>query len=510
MSEIDKLKELMTLNANMNTLEIESRFEHIAQILFSKFAVKKGGQIFLFKDIEFYFYNQNHKDIITHPRNSEALYWYVNDFGGIDINMSSNVGTNLTSDNKEKYTLSDNDYFGGILIRQLIDKDNRKVINGPWACAELFRCHNAVGYDKDFPIIVEYDNGVVAVKRTTRINLLSTNQTVEKKVDNILSLYYKHPTSKDLYEAFTEFIKKPYRYVRFNELIHDENTDTVYLSSWLEKCHHDFYNRLISIFQELDIKYELLKHTKDYWARDYMPAQLGEHEFLKYKYNPDYLINNKNKDDKYTITNVDNVLRGMGISCRRTELIIDGGNMVACGPYIVMTDKVFTENNQDKGDISFKIELETIIGHPVIIIPWTMHGDFDAEDTDKYGHADGFIKWCGDRRILMGNHGDEYPEEAAAIRRILERHGFVVTEMRFNDKVTNPCHELNWAYINFLQIGRNIIMPKFNIEEDVIACQYIQESFPNCKIKQIEMTDIAKEGGALHCISWNIRSNRPN
>ena len=139
-----------------------------------------------------------------------------------------------------------------------------------------------------------------------------------------------------------------------------------------------------------------------------------------------------------------------------------------------------------------------------------MHGDFDAEDTDKYGHADGFIKWCGDRRILMGNHGDEYPEEAAAIRRILERHGFVVTEMRFNDKVTNPCHELNWAYINFLQIGRNIIMPKFNIEEDVIACQYIQESFPNCKIKQIEMTDIAKEGGALHCISWNIRSNRPN
>ena len=279
MSEIDKLKELMTLNANMNTLEIESRFDHIAQILFSKFAVKKGGQIFMFKDIEFYFYNQNHKDIITHPRNSEALYWYVNDFGGIDINMSSNVGTNLTSDNKEIYTLSDNDYFGGILIRQLIDKDNRKVTNGPWACAELFRCHNAAGYDKDFPIIVEYDNGVVAVKRTTRINLLSTNQTVEKKVDNILSLYYKHPTRKDLYEAFTEFIKKPYRYVRFNELIHDENTDTVYLSSWLEKCHHDFYNRLISIFQELDIKYELLKHTKDYWARDYMPAQLGGMNF---------------------------------------------------------------------------------------------------------------------------------------------------------------------------------------------------------------------------------------
>ena len=136
MSEIDKLKELMTLNANMNTFEIESRFEHIAQIIFSKFAVKKGGQIFLFKDIEFYFYNQNHKDIITHPRNSDALCWYVNDFGGIDLNMLSSIETILSSDNKgknsTKYALNEKACFGGILIRQLIDKDSRD--SAAWGC----------------------------------------------------------------------------------------------------------------------------------------------------------------------------------------------------------------------------------------------------------------------------------------------------------------------------------------------------------------------------------------
>ena len=72
--------------------------------------------------------------------------------------------------------------------------------------------------------------------------------------------------------------------------------------------------------------------------------------------------------------------------------------------------------------------LESEIGHPVIIIPWTPHED------DVYGHSDGFIKWCGDNRILMGNHGDCYPEEAASIRRILESYGFEVTEMRFKVK----------------------------------------------------------------------------
>lgn len=248
----------------------------------------------------------------------------------------------------------------------------------------------------------------------------------------------------------------------------------------------------------MGIESKELKSTNDYWARDYMPIQLGENDFLKYRYYPDYLVKSKNKNDIETITDATKVLRGMGISCRSTNLIIDGGNMVACGPYIVMTDKVFVENGRENGDADFKALLESEIGHPVIIIPWTPHED------DVYGHSDGFIKWCGGNRILMGNHGDCYSNEAAAIREKLESYGFEVTEMRFKDKVVSPCYELNWAYINFLQVGLNIIMTKFNIEEDAIALQYIQEAFQDCNIHQIEMAEIAREGGALHCISWNV------
>lgn len=105
----------------------------------------------------------------------------------------------------------------------------------------------------------------------------------------------------------------------------------------------------------------------------------------------------------------------------------------------------------------------------------------------------------------MGNHGEQYPEEAAAIRHILEEYGFEVTEMRFVDKVGSPRTDLNWAYINFLQVGNKIIMPIFNIKEDAIAWQYIHEAFPDCEIHKIEMAEVAEEGGALHCISWNIR-----
>ena len=436
---------------------------------------------------------------------SKSLCWYVNDFGGIDLNFASSIKrenrVNSKGKNVEKYVLDDSAYFGGILIRQLISEEGCEVLNGPWACAELFRCYDATGVDNEFPVLLEHDNGMVGYIREPRINLLTSKQTVEGKVNYILSEYHENPKSDGLYGNFSSFINKRYRFVRCETFIHDEVTNVVYFSPWLKdnkEGHPEFYKRLKDVLNEMGIESKELKSTNDYWARDYMPIQLGENEFLKYRYYPDYLVKSKNKKDIETITDATKVLRGMGISCRSTDLIIDGGNMVPCGPYIVMTDKVYSENRKKKDDVDFKALLESELGHPVIIIPWTPHED------DVYGHSDGFIKWCGDNRILMGNHGDCYPEESASICRILESYGFEVTEMRFKGKVDKPCYDLNWAYINFLQVGKNIIMPIFDIPEDEIAQQYIQTTFPDCNIRQIEMKEIAKEGGALHCLSWNV------
>ena len=493
----------MALNACMNTSIIEPIFQQIAELLFRKFAIQKGEKIYLFKEIEFYFYNQHHRDIITHPRKSEPLCWYVNDFGGIDLNFKSEIEYDKAS---KKFILDDESYFGGILLRKLISEDGSEELNGPWACAELFRWHDAFGSDPVFPKLVEHNNGMVGYIRNKRINLLSgtkTEEKIKKKVDYILSLYQDLPKNERFYQDFTTFYDKPYQYVRCDTLMHDRETTEVYFSPLLndkEEGFPTFYKQLTDLLNDkrIDIVHKELKSTEDYWARDYMPIQLGRNEFLKYRYYPDYLVKSKNPKDIDYITDVTKVLRRMGIPCRSTKLIIDGGNMVPCGPYIVMTDKVFAENGREKGDAEFKALLESELGHPVIIIPWKSYSD------DVYGHADGFIKWCGGNRVLMGNHGDINPPEAAAIREKLESYGFEVTEMRFKDRVSSPQTNLNWAYINFLQVGRNIIMPIFNIDEDEIAKQFIQEAFPDCKIYQIEMEEIARKGGALHCISWNI------
>ena len=70
--------------------------------------------------------------------------------------------------------------------------------------------------------------------------------------------------------------------------------------------------------------------------------------------------------------------------------------------------------------------------------------------------------------------------------------------------VTNPNKDFNWAYINYLRVGNKIIVPTFGIPEDKQALKYIRAANPECIVRGFRMRNIARNGGAIHCITWNI------
>lgn len=286
-------------------------------------------------------------------------------------------------------------------------------------------------------------------------------------------------------------------------MIHDKDTNFVYISNKLSqwKDFQKFFYEFKSVLDEMQIKYARVYDTKDIWMRDFMPIQIEEDLFLKYQYAPDYLV--KIEAHRPYITDCAETCRKLGIKYKETDIVIDGGNVVLCGDKVVMTEKVFVENNKERDDEGFLLKLEEIFGHKVVVIPWHATGGLEDDNADVYGHADGFIKYCGDNKILMGNHRDSYEDEAIKIRQVLEENGYNVTEMLFT--VKEPRYDLNWAYINFLQVGDNIVLPKFGIEEDEQAKRFVQSAFPYCRLKQLDCNPIAKCGGALHCITWNIK-----
>ena len=280
----------------------------------------------------------------------------------------------------------------------------------------------------------------------------------------------------------------------------DTMTNFVYISDKLKEFYPRTYSRLTKLFDDMEIEWGEIEGTKDIWIRDYMPIQISSDSFVVYNYNPDYLKDSGVEfiTDSHAIA--DRVLK----HCNKEhyDITLDGGNVVTCAGHMVLTDKVFPENGRKKYDPEFCNYISAVLNSEVIFLPWHCENPNDP-NADVYGHADGFIHWTGDNRVLMSNHRDYCPVEADEIKRRLECVGFEVTEMLFD--VPNPDKDYNWAYINYLEVGNKIIVPTFGIPEDKQALRYIKKANPGSIVRGFRMKDIAKKGGALHCITWNIR-----
>ena len=149
----------------------------------------------------------------------------------------------------------------------------------------------------------------------------------------------------------------------------------------------------------------------------------------------------------------------------------------------------------------YKKSLDTSM---IMFLPWHC-GNSNAPNAYVYGHADCLVHWTGGNRVLMSNHREVAPDKTDEIRWELESRGYVVTEILFD--VPNPNKDFNWAYINYLEVGNKIIVPTFGIPEDKQALRYIKAANPDSIVRGFRMRHIARNGGALHRITWNIKKS---
>ena len=287
---------------------------------------------------------------------------------------------------------------------------------------------------------------------------------------------------------------------------HDAYTNFVYISDKLKVFYPGTFNRLVKLFDEMTIKWGEVKGTKDIWIRDYMPIQLSHNKFLTYDYAPDYLqeTGDKYRTDSRTIyKDILPECFGKHYECINADIILDGGNFVSCGPYRLIVNKVFRENS-GRGE-NMERFLDKLGKFYFVSLPWSRDNS-QSSNTDVYGHADGFVRYCSSGKVLMSNLYETHPKAACFIKQRLEDIGFHVVEMQFDVPCQND--DYNWAYINYLHVGTKIIVPTFGIAEDKQALRIISEVNPDCIVRGFRMRNIADNGGALHCITWNIY--RPN
>lgn len=279
-----------------------------------------------------------------------------------------------------------------------------------------------------------------------------------------------------------------------NAMISENYSNLVYFSSLLpERCPKTF-GGLKEVLDRYGVEYRLLDGTNDIWCRDYMPIQVMPHGFELFRYNPDYLQDT----DGHRASITDNLevsrhTAATHISDQR-GIVLDGGNVVHDGSKVIMTTKVFEENPWWKvRDLAR--HLEYAFGADIIFLPW--------DSSEIYGHTDGILRIIGPDTVLLTNYAQFDSKMAARFKRCLKPHFKRVKELRYKVKQLSKD---SWAYINWLQTDKVLILPKFNIPEDKLALNQIERLMPDYKgrIEMVDATDLIKYEGCLNCASWTI------
>ena len=265
------------------------------------------------------------------------------------------------------------------------------------------------------------------------------------------------------------------------------------------------------ITEALERPYLEIKGCQDIWVRDFMPFQRHDRNFVKYKYNPDYLqTSERNRKyrtdiDKVEIVenpgkegaksaSIDTFSHSLKKEIITTDLVIDGGNMIKCRdkkgkPCVIMTQKVLFEN-AGKSHRETLTELENVLGAEIILITW--------DKSEPYGHADGMVRSLGKGRLLLNCYREMDEELHYQLLSALQER-FDIAELAYGKAL----HSDSWCHINYLELDKNSLVPALHIPSDSHAKEQI-EKFTDKTCHLIYMPEIVKDGGALNCISWEI------
>lgn len=289
-------------------------------------------------------------------------------------------------------------------------------------------------------------------------------------------------------------------------MINDIDTNFLYLADCLPKKYPSFYSELLNAIDEAEIAFDFLPNCKDVWVKDFMPIHRFDNTYSMFEYNPDYL---QEKKWKATISDVHDIAEQLGLTFFENDILLDGGNVIKVGNYAVCCDKVISEFSRGKSTrcLNFENTLQSLALHlgvdKILLIP--------THPIDFTGHADGVLRYINEQTVFINKYSDDPKLEpsnySCKLKIALHNIGLKYITMPYNPYQNSRDDDATGLYINYLQVGDAILLPQFNLPEDEEAIQTIKINFPDCRIYPVRCNELAKDGGVLNCIGWQVKLN---
>lgn len=253
----------------------------------------------------------------------------------------------------------------------------------------------------------------------------------------------------------------------------------------------------------------LIAEIDDSWARDA---------------GPNFLVNDKGQlagsvwnfnawGETYQGFDNDNavggkILKSAGAAAFVSELTAEGGGVLVDGEgTVITTETCFLNPNRNPGWTKAEIEAEllrTLGASKVIWLP----GNPDEDETN--GHIDGLAQYVRAGVVLAEvTHDLEHPwydimqDNIEALKGQTDAKGRPIDIVFIEDG--HGCDAIGdkfcTSYLNSLIVNGALIMPKYGVPADERARKVYQKLFPERKIVQLEINNIALGGGGIHCIT---------
>jgi len=280
-------------------------------------------------------------------------------------------------------------------------------------------------------------------------------------------------------------------------MLADDQKNKLYLSGCLPEKNPIFFSEFEAVLKKCHIPFDLFPNTKDIWAIDFMPVQVSADKFIQFKYNPDYL---QDKEWIDSIPDVDLICDTIDLERTKSEIVLDGGNVVRSSDSVIMCDKIFSENPDIPQKKLTNMLRDLFEVNNLWFVP--------KQPYDFTGHADGMIRFLDNKTLLVNDYSRESKKFQREFRNALAKTNLNIFEIPYNPYGNKSNEQANGIYINYLQMENVVIFPVYGMEEDEQVLRQFQNLFVGKSIELIDCNEIANRGGVLNCISWTIQQER--
>ena len=251
--------------------------------------------------------------------------------------------------------------------------------------------------------------------------------------------------------------------------------------------------------------------TNDAWARDYAPTfvketSTGSLVSIDWYYNAWGEKYPPFDDDQQVAKSVADRL---GIQNIAGGLCLEGGAIEINSSGVLLTTESCVLNPNRNPDMS-RCAVEAIFAEKVgcsklVWLPGDI-GDSAAivgDDTD--GHIDQLARFLNDNTIVHAWVNKNDPRHSAlasnvdAIRQQLPTAELI--PLGLPDTFTFYGRNIPASYCNFLVTNKSVIVPQFDVAEDVTAVEILEASIPDREIIPLPSRNLAVGLGSFHCLS---------